>query len=159
MQCSLLITGQLQLEDMVQPPPNVMTSSREIPSHSWKLRGPDLQGVRLAPRHKPRRCTVLSLCISPSHSLPFPLPLLLLISLFSPPFLLCLTLTRPLSQVVNRSFEVCFHSRAQLIYGMYHVFVQISEIWINYQNQLLDSVLDWLSSQFFFVRVKYLNIL
>lgn len=69
-----------------QPPPNVMTSSREILHTAGSSGAPDFRGVRPAPRHKPHRCTVLSLWSSPSHSLPLPL----LICLFSPPFSLCL---------------------------------------------------------------------
>lgn len=98
----------------VQPPPNVMTGSIEALHTAGSSEAPAFGGVRPAPRHKPRRCAVLSLRPSP---LPFPpsyLP-------FSPPFSLCLfffflflyfTLTRPLSlslKVFSCSVEVCFH--------------------------------------------------
>lgn len=93
----------------VQPPPNVMTGSIEALHTAGSSEAPAFGGVRPAPRHKPRRCAVLSLHSSHSRSLPliclFPLP-----SRSACFFSSFTSLWHALSlKVLSCSVEVCFH--------------------------------------------------
>lgn len=68
----------------VQPPPNVMTSSRGTLHTAGRPGAPAFRGVLPAPRHKPRWCSFVSFLLSPS--------LFLSLSAVSPPLSLCLLL-------------------------------------------------------------------